>query len=436
MKLRKIGEILRGDNTGGVFRGMLTLTLGNGAAKIIGAISIPVLTRIYSPEDYGVLSVFSSLVLIFAPILTLRYVLATPLPRRDGVAMNLLILSAVLSLIMAIAVCLVLWIAGPILFAALSMEVLIPWTWLVLLGLIGSSGYEMLSMWATRKKFYRSMAQTLAFQGVLGAVSKVLLGALGLKPLGLLIGQVISSSAGIGYFMRQFIKEFRSNLRFISWKRLKSVAYIYRGFPIYRLPSQLLLNFSTQAPALMVAAIYDAEIAGYLGLAFMALALPMSLLGRTMSQAYYAEISSIGRRKPQVVRDLTYKVIVRLLGFSIGPAVILLFFGPEIFSMVFGNAWRVSGEIASILAIYLVFQFLQAPVAHILYVFEGQKILLFLNVQRSVLTLLCFVFAHYRGLDYKGAILLYSVALSIHYAFSIFRSIREIPKQVTHADVN
>src|SRR5690606_12731715 len=76
-----------------VFKGMITLALGSGGARLIGLAAIPLLSRLYSPEDFGLLAVFSSMVLILAPLVSLRYVLALPLPRRDGTALNLLALS-------------------------------------------------------------------------------------------------------------------------------------------------------------------------------------------------------------------------------------------------------------------------------------------------------------------------------------------------------
>lgn len=94
----RISARLFGGTSGGVFRGMMTLALGSSIGRVIGIASIPVLTRLYSPADFGVLAVFTALVAILAPLVTLRYALALPLPRHDGVAMNLLVLSTGLML--------------------------------------------------------------------------------------------------------------------------------------------------------------------------------------------------------------------------------------------------------------------------------------------------------------------------------------------------
>src|SRR5690554_359562 len=133
--LRKVLSKAFGGSASNVFKGMATLALGSGIARIIGIAAIPVLTRLYSPEAFGVLAVFSALLAILAPLLTLRYVLAVPLPRHDGMAFNLLIMSASLMLVMTLLISLLLWIFGEQLLSILSMEALAPWRWLIVFGL-------------------------------------------------------------------------------------------------------------------------------------------------------------------------------------------------------------------------------------------------------------------------------------------------------------
>lgn len=203
----------------------------------------------------------------------------------------------------------------------------------------------------------------------------------------------------------------------------------YSAFPVYRLPAQLLQIVSSQSPLLLTAAIYDAGTTGQLGLALMTLALPMNLLGHTTSKAYYAEIASLGRKRPEQVRAVTRAVIKRLLAFSIAPALLLLAFGERLFALAFGKQWVLAGELAAILAIYLLFQFIHAPASHLLSLFERQRLLLLLNVQRTVLTIACFSAAYLLELPITSVILLYSVTLAAHYLFSLVISLRVIPRQ-------
>ncbi len=160
----------------------------------------------------------------------------------------------------------------------------------------------------------------------------------------------------------------------------------------------------------------------------MTLALPMQLLGYTTSKAYYAEIASLGRKRPADIRAVTRSVIKRLFALSLAPTLVLLLFGEPLFALAFGEQWALAGELAATLAIYLLFQFIHAPATHLLSLFERQRLLLMLNVQRSILTVACFTVAHLIELPITSVVLIYSVTLSAHYLFSLVTALRVIPR--------
>lgn len=419
---------LAGGSSAGVFRGMATLALGSGLAKIIGLLSIQVLTRIYSPEHFGILSIFTAMLLILTPLMTLRYELAVPLPSKNGAAITLMAVSAALLILMTLVLGTTLWLAGPFLLSMVSMEAITPYRGLLILALFLTGLYEVLQIWAIRRRAYPIIARTQLQQSVVGAIAKIGLGIAGLMPLGLLAGHVLGAGAGMMALIRAFRGDVERFWRHVTLKRAWCMLQHYKSFPAYRLPAQLLQIFSSQSPLLMTAAIYDVGTTGQLGLALMMLALPMNLLGYTTSKAYYAEIASLGRKRPAEIRSVTHSVIKRLLALSIAPALVLMAFGEGLFALAFGAQWALAGELAAVLAIYLLFQFIHAPASHLLSLFERQRLLLVLNVQRTALTVACFTAAYLLELPITSVILLYSVTLSAHYLFSLLMSLRVIPR--------
>lgn len=420
---------LSGGSSAGVFKGMATLALGNGMAKIVGLLSIQILTRIYSPEHFGALSVFTAILLILSPLMTLRYELAVPLPGKDGAAMTLMALSGTLLLLMTVVLGTLIWLAGPFLLSWTSMEAITRYRGLLVLALFLAGLYEVLQIWAVRRRAYPVIARTQLQQSLVGAVAKIGMGVAGWTSAGLLAGHVTGAAAGMMALGRAFHRDVRRFWRHVTPRRGLTMLRRYSAFPVYRLPAQLLQIVSSQSPLLLTAAIYDAGTTGQLGLALMTLALPMTLLGHTTSKAYYAEIASLGRKRPEQIRAVTHAVIKRLLVFSIAPALLLLAFGEGLFALAFGVQWVLAGELAAILAIYLLFQFIHAPASHLLSLFERQRLLLLLNVQRTVLTIACFSAAYLLELPITSVILLYSVTLAAHYLFSLVVSLRVIPRQ-------
>ena len=79
------------------FKNILVLLTGTTLSQSIPVIASPILTRLYSPEDFGVFALFLSLTSLFAVIATGKYDLAIIIPRKDIEAKYLIILSLIIS---------------------------------------------------------------------------------------------------------------------------------------------------------------------------------------------------------------------------------------------------------------------------------------------------------------------------------------------------
>ncbi|SET41045.1 Membrane protein involved in the export of O-antigen and teichoic acid [Marinobacter segnicrescens] len=434
MKLLNPVQRMFEGSAGQVFRGMVTMALGSGAAKAIALLVVPLLTRIYTPDDYGVLSVFTSLIFLLVPFLTFRYVMAIPLPRRDGLAMNLLVLSGLLMLVTTSLVTLALGLFGETLLAPFSMEALVPWWWLLGLGMLGTAGYETATLWASRRRTYKPIARSQITQSIGGALAKLGLGLAGFTSVGLLVGQVVTQSAGTGSLFRRFRTDLRQNWRYVSWSRLKKTASLYRRFPTWRMPSQVLLAFSIQAPVLLTALIYDAGTTGQLGLAIMAISLPMALIGDNMSKAYYAEMSAIGKKHPRKIRRITWSVIRTLTVLSIAPVAVLALFGEPLFTLVFGEQWGAAGQYAAILSLFLLSQFATSPVVRVFSVMGRERVFLFINIQRALFILLAFAPGWLLGWPIEATLWAYSILLSVHRVLTVVFVFRALNSEIRNQD--
>ena len=400
---------------------MATLALGSGAGRLISIATIPIVTRIYGPEDFGVLSVFTAVVLILAPLATLRYVLALPLPRHDGLAMNLLALTACLLVGIGGLLALALWLLGEPLFGLLSMEVLAPWWWLIVLGVLGTAAYEALTLWATRKRAYRVMAQTQVTQSVAGAGVKIALGLAGLQPLGLLIGQVVAQAGGTIRLWRNFVSDFRANWHHIRYERMRIIAHRYRAFPLWRVPSQLLMIFSMQAPVLFMSGLYDANTTGQFGLAVTALSIPISVLGQAAGKALYGEAAQLMQTDRGQILKVAANVQKNLFLMAMPPAIILFFQGDAIFGLLFGHEWVEAGRFASILSVALALQFTSAPLVQLMNLLREQFTFLVMNVLRFAGVIVVFQLSDQLSFAASEAVMAYAIfSATFYFVISLF----------------
>lgn len=405
--------------SGNVFRGMLTLIMGSGLARIVGLASIPILTRLYSPEDYGVLAIYISIVAVLVPILTLRYVTAIPLPKTDAMAFNLFMLCAKLILVGTLLISLVLGFFGETVLGWFSMQEFAHLWWLIAIGVMGTATYELFSLWASRKKDYKIIAKTQFTQSLTGNAVKIGLGLLSLTPLGLVIGQLVAQSGGVGSLFKNAYKDFKKLYPSLSNKKQNFVAKYYQEFPWFRLPSQFLMVLSTQAPVLMMSALFSAEPVGQFGLATMALSMPVSLIGQAVARAYYAEVAAIGRSNYKKIKRITWNVQRKLMLIGGPPVIMLALLAPWLFSIVFGEEWLTAGEYARILAPYILLMLISTPLVQVLNVVGSQFVFLFINTSRVISLCFLFILVRHFELSANGFVITFSVFSVLYFIFQL-----------------
>src|SRR5690606_5448160 len=135
---------------------------GNVVARAIGLLVMPMLTRLYDPESFGLVAVYTAIVVLTASLATLRYEVAIPLPKTDSFASNILAVSVALMCTSVIALSVVLFIFGGELLHLVSAEGLIPYSWLIVVGTFGAASSEIMSYWAIRKKAFKIMSKSVA----------------------------------------------------------------------------------------------------------------------------------------------------------------------------------------------------------------------------------------------------------------------------------
>jgi O-antigen/teichoic acid export membrane protein len=374
-----------GGKASAVLRGMATLAVGSGVAKVVGIAAMPLLTRLYVPEEFGLAAVFAAVILLLVPLFTLRYELALPLPRGDGSATNLLALGLLLIAAATLISGLALSLCGAPLLRLVAAEGLAPWWWLLLVGSFTAGTYALLSGWATRQRNYKVIAQTSVAQQLAGDMVKVGLGALSAGTIGLLIGTIVAKGAGSLTLISKFGGTFRENWRFVRWHRMRKLAFRYRSFPIYRLPSQLLLVLSTNAPVFIVTAFFSTEDTGQLALALATVALPVAFISHSMAGAFYAEAAQSHRQGDNLVA-LAASVAKRCAAASVVPAIAVVALSPLLFPWVFGDDWRPAGILAALLGIGLVPTFVSQTILKALPIIGRNDVFFVFNLTRLGLT--------------------------------------------------
>jgi O-antigen/teichoic acid export membrane protein len=235
---------------------------------------------------------------------------------------------------------------------------------------IGALGlYSVMQYWSTRARRFTQIAQTRISQAVVGVATSVTMGWAGIAPFGLLLGNLLNTSAGSLKLVRWSIRNDAHIFKGMGLRGLKSTLHQYKRYPIYSTPESFFNTAGTQMPIFLVAAYAGAE-AGFLMLAIQIMAGPMGLLGKSISQVYLS-------RAPQALQDMqlanfTCMMMLRLFKVGLLPLLMLGFFAPWLVPYVFGGQWLRTGEIIVWLVPSMLLQFVVSPVSMSLHVTGNQ----------------------------------------------------------------
>ncbi len=346
-----------------LLRNIVTVVSGTAGAQAITLTFMPVITRLYGPEAYGVLGTFLSVTMMLIPIAALTYPIAIVLPKRDGDARGLVRLALGIALLLALLVALVLQLFGGRLAAMADIEIIQPYLMLVPLVMFSGAALEVCQQWLFRTQRFHITASVAVGHSVLFNTLRTLAGAWQPSALVLVATTALqqalhASLLGLAMWRAKAQPEQPGDDAGASTQtpRLGELAYRYRDFPTFRAPVMLINAVSQHLPTLVLAAYFGPAAAGFFALCRQALTMPTNLIGKSVADVYYPRISrAIHDREPVAAMLLKATTALGLVGLV--PFSLVAIFGPWLFALVFGEQWHVAGEYARWLALaeYVVF---------------------------------------------------------------------------------
>ena len=351
----------------GFARGVSVLVGGTAGAQILLVLTAPILTRLYTPEDFGLLAVYASLLAIIGVISSLRYELAIPLPEDDVEAANVAVLSLLLLCISTAITTILVFMLGTNIAELLSVPVVANYLWLLPVGVLLSGAYSVFNYWSVRTKCFSAIAQTKLIQAI--AMLAIQLATFKFGGIGLLLGQVAGQSAGTTSLARLALA--MQAFKQVSWVGVKKASGRYRRFPIFSSWGALINVASWQIPVLMLGAFFPPAIVGFYSLGLRLIQMPLNLIGVAISQVFF-QFGAEAHKKGDLSR-LVEELSNRMLVLGLLPCMILMVIGADLFAFVFGAEWREAGVFTQILAPWALVWFLSSSLSTVYAIQERQK---------------------------------------------------------------
>lgn len=401
-------------------RHVVILMTGTVIAAAIEIISMPILTRIYKPEDFGTFALYSSLLSILTVVACWSYDVAIVLPEKDEDAANLLLLCVIICCVMGALTLIFVVVFGSSLAYLLSSSELSVFLLFMPLSLLLNGFFRLLNFWSTRRKQFKRLAARRITQNSITALGQVGAGFLcaSINANGLIGGSILGQLAATGRLAGQIFKDEGKFIRnSLKLSTLFQLLKRYKNFPIFDTWSSLLNTVSAMLPIVLLGFFFNPIIVGFYALGFRILAAPISIMGTSMAQVFFqraAEVKRIGH-----LDQLTLNLFDRLLSIGFVPMMLLTLVAPDLFALVFGVEWFTAGVYLQWLSVWLLFVFISSPLSSIYSIMERQREGLIVNVIMLIARLFALVIGGIKG-NAHLAIALFGVTSGLLWIFNCF----------------
>ena len=361
----------------GFLKAVSVLAGGTAFAQVLGILTLPILTRLYTPQEFSVFAIYTALLGTLVVISCLRFEIAIPIPKNDKTAINLLILCLLSNIFLTALLIFCIILFRETIDNIINNKDFIKYIWLVPVGFFLAGLYNTFQFWYTRKKKFKDIAKTRVFQSISSSAVQVLMGILGGGVLGLIIGQIVNYSSGLLKLIKGFNKEKNITVNNISLKDIKLDFEKYDKFPKYSTLEALAHSSSMQLPLVIIGIFFLGPESGYIFLAMKVMTIPMSLIGNAIAQVYLANAPEHYNNKK--LFEYSIKIVKKILKISWLPVFLMGIGSYYLFAIIFGKQWAAAGEIAIFLMPWILMQLLSSPIAMALHVIGKQKIAMLLH---------------------------------------------------------
>jgi O-antigen/teichoic acid export membrane protein len=397
---------------------VVLVSSGAIAAQILNTISYPLITRLYTPSEYGIFVLFMSVLGTINLLGSLSYEQSIPINDSDEEAIWTFDLCIIILLSLSIGLFFFAILIGINKLEISYISDFNHYIFYLPVGFLFLGLYTILISWNLRGKYFKIIAKTKLNQSIFGNSTKILLGILSFGTSGLIIGSIIGQSFGI-LALSKTICPNKQNKIFSKLSEIINSAKKYKSFPLFHAPNSIFISLSSQIPIVFIAFMYDETIAGYYGLALSVTFLPVKFIGSSIQDVFYSEIAQLMTDRDKI-KKISNNVILKSALIIALPMTILFFYGTYLFSVIFGPEWEISGIIATYLSFYLIFYFIFHPQSYILLVFQKQRFQLYLNILKVIVIIALMYITYLFELDKFIFIKLFITILAVFEIFKYF----------------
>jgi lipopolysaccharide exporter len=389
------------------------VVIGTILSQAISVLSIPILSRIYTPESIGETGVFLAIIAVLSMVACGRYECAVMLPEKEEEGMAVLCVSfffCVAFSIFSFIVCQELIYLNVQYITTQSLQ-LIP----IAMFLNGFS--NAMSFWILRYRKFWLISIAKLTSGFATVLIQITLGLGGHNTALSLLTGIVAGYLVLFIMYSIILLYFHAKLlgRVCKFDLIISTCYRYRRFPLIDFWSAVLDNGAGQIPIFILKRFFSIAQVGHYTMAMRVLSLPCGLIAASISQVFFQRASEM-RRQGKGIADFAENIYMKIVYVGLPPLLLITMMGQYLFTLILGEQWSISGQLCQIMAPALFFALLFSPLSSIVVVCERQRASLIARILMLLIAVIPLsVIIHFYPHDIFIAILTLSISQGFLY---------------------
>ncbi len=368
------------------------MVTGSGAAQIISIVMAPILTRIYTPADYGLVGLFISISGLFTTLATFQYSKAIILPKEEKSANDLLYLSICSTVIFSMIVLVLMYLLNDWIAELINTLQLAKWLYMVPLTVLVGGIANGFTYWCNRHKFFKRISISRVAAVIFTLCTSIPLGLIYDGPRGLIIGFIVHYLTLFAFLVIPSLYHNWDKFTPFNKEDVIKQAFEHKDFAIFNQPASFINILILHIPVFLITTFLGTTVLGLYNMCVRMLMLPIKFISESLNEVFQQRASENYNQRGSC-RDILSRTFKTLFYPTIIPLGIILLFAPSLFAFALGEPWRMSGVYAQYLGIMFYAQFFVMSFASVYYITGHQKEDLVMQVLRLLATVGVFWYA-------------------------------------------
>lgn len=323
-------------------RNAFTLTFGTTIAQALPFLFYPVLTRIYSPEEFGLLATLIGITVIVTILASGTYEGAILISKSKEEAADIVSFTLARALFVLFFVSITLFLFRHDLSRILNEPRLANWIIVIPIISMTTLCFNLYNEWCVTFKYYKNLAINKVTNTSSIAIFKVLFGlpisSLNGLILGDLLGKTLTAVVCVKRAIRFdgifLLKSSRS-----SWGIIRKK---YKQFIHYYMPDQVINNISGYIHVFFISAFFNSYELGLVSISLTLLTVPVSVISAAIKDVFRQRANEEFKANGNC-RRIYLKLLWPLTTFGLLISLCLYFILPDLFRVALGEEWMKAG---------------------------------------------------------------------------------------------